>query len=124
MKNLQFDEFLVEERRADMRNRTRYSRRKVKFAAILGAILMFSVIFFSVFVSAKSSRTDASLYKYYTAVQIDRGDTLWNIAKEYCPDPNQLKSYVKELKNINHLKSDEIHAGNYLTVVYYSEEYK
>ncbi|QNM05801.1 LysM peptidoglycan-binding domain-containing protein [Qiania dongpingensis] len=107
-----------------MQNKTRYSRMKVRFAVILGVILMFSVIFFSVLVSAKSSMPDTSLYKYYTAVQIDRGDTLWDIAKEYCPDSDQLKSYVKELKNINHLKSDEIHAGNYLTVVYYSEEYK
>ena len=52
------------------------------------------------------------------------GDTLWGIAEEYCPRQLSVKSYVKELKQINRLKTDDIHAGNYLTVVYYSDEYK
>ena len=32
------------------------------------------------------------------------------------------KEYVSELKRMNNLKEDTIHKGQYLTVVYFSEE--
>ncbi len=85
---------------------------------------MVSVIFFSVLVSAKGNGAEETGYKYYTSVRIGQGDTLWTIAEQYCTDPAEIRSYIKELKSINNLERDEIHAGNYLTVVYYSDEYK
>ena len=107
-----------------MSKRARVSRLKIRFAIILGIILMASVIFFSVLVSAKEKDPKEAGYKYYTSIQINQGDTLWTIAERYCENPGEIRSYVKELKSINNLERDEIHAGNYLTVVYYSEEYK
>ncbi len=57
---------------------------------------------------------------YYGSVQIRRGDTLWNIAENYSGSTGyNTKEYVEELKRINHLDSEEIHAGEYLTVLYY-----
>ena len=107
-----------------MKRNKRYSRIKIKFAVAIGLIFAVSMIFFSVLVSAKSNEPKKPAYKYYTSVQINKGDTLWDIAKEYCDDASQMKEYVKELKSINHLSNDEIHAGNYLTIVYYSDIYK
>lgn len=107
-----------------MERKQRYSHIKIKFAVVVGVIFMFSMIFFSVLVSAKSNEPKVPMYKYYTSIQINKGDTLWNIAQKYCQDPSQIKDYVKELKNINHLVRDDIHAGNYLTIIYYSDVYK
>lgn len=55
----------------------------------------------------------------YTSVKVAYGDTLESIAREY----NNTKycsnsEYVSEIKRINGLYSDDIHAGCYLTVMY------
>ena len=107
-----------------MQKRAKTSRIKIKCLIFLGVIFLFSMIFFGAIVSAKNDKDAAPLYKYYTSIQINKGDTLWKIAGEYCHDSDQMNAYVKELKQINHLNSDEIHAGYYLTVIYYSDQYK
>ena len=98
-----------------------HKRRGILAVAVL---LLVSLFLFGMLVRADDAEEEPFLYKYYTSVQIRPGDTLWDIASEYCRDPGQIRKYMKELKRINHLGSDEIHAGRYLTVVYYSKEYK
>lgn len=95
-----------------------------KGIAVISALLLLSVFLFGTLARADEKEENPSLYKYYTSVQICPGDTLWEIASEYCEDSSQIKDYMRELKQINHLSNDEIHAGRYLTIIYYSEEYK
>jgi len=55
----------------------------------------------------------------YKSIEIEKGDTLWAIAEEYAPDMNMtVTDYIKQLKQMNHLGEDTIHAGCYLTVMY------
>lgn len=57
--------------------------------------------------------------RYYKSITIEEGDSLWAIADTYCHDLDvSVNAYVEELKQMNHLKEDTIHAGNHLTVVY------
>lgn len=87
-------------------------------------ILTCSTIFGKIFIKASYSEKDAPQgYKYYASIQIKEGDSLWSIAAEYAPSCAMDKeTYVKELKAINKLHKDIIHAGQYLTIFYYSEE--
>lgn len=56
----------------------------------------------------------------YTSIQVENGDSLWSIASRYAnKSPMDIRRYVEELKRINQLTGDTIHAGNYLMVVYY-----
>ena len=57
---------------------------------------------------------------YYRSVEIKEGDSLWNIARQ-CKKGSHMSTeeYVKELKRMNSLRSDTIHKGQFLTVVYY-----
>lgn len=55
---------------------------------------------------------------YYKSVQIRYGDSLWSLADQHCPSMDR-DVYVQQLKRINRLHSDKIHAGQYLTVAYY-----
>ena len=56
--------------------------------------------------------------KYYKSIQIEDGDTLWNIANNH-KNEESIKAYISDLKEINNLKSDAMTACQYLTVPYY-----
>lgn len=61
-----------------------------------------------------------ALHPYYTSIRIEEGDSLWSIASRYSQkSPMNIGEYISELKRMNQLTSDTIHAGHYLTVVYY-----
>ena len=75
----------------------------------------------SSFVMAESNSNTASIQrKYYKSIEIEAGDTLWDIAKEYRESHyDAIYEYINEVMDINGLDSDEIHAGQYLTIPYY-----
>ena len=57
--------------------------------------------------------------KCYKSIELQEGDTLWNIAETYMDDSyDSINDYISELKKINNLDSDEIHEGHYLMVAY------
>lgn len=64
-----------------------------------------------------------SYTRYYKSILIHKGDSLWKIAEQYCPDgAMSVGNYMEELKQINQLKEDTIHSGCYLTIVYFEPE--
>lgn len=80
------------------------------------------VVTFGSFISvAKNNPEDTSIYKYYTSIQIQSGDTLWDLANHYISSEyNSINDYINEVKILNSLETDNIHEGQYLTVPYYS----
>ncbi|MEG0215642.1 MAG: LysM peptidoglycan-binding domain-containing protein [Hungatella sp.] len=61
--------------------------------------------------------------RYYQSILIEDGDSLWSISKKYMGDDPadynmSIQEYIDQLKQINGLSEDTIHAGQYLTVVY------
>ena len=72
--------------------------------------------------SANESGTAAPLTKYYKTITIEKGDTLWSIANEYMSGQyRSTKDYVKELRSMNGLHSDQITSGEKLVVAYFAE---
>ena len=119
----------TEERRKRARIKRRKQVAKRKMVLLLAAVIIItigSVVFGSIFSSAKNStETPAKQYEYYKSVVIEHGDSLWSIAKEYSVDTDMTqKEYVNELKRLNALTSETIHAGQNLVVVYYDTELK
>lgn len=72
-------------------------------------------------ISALAGETKPNPYnKYYTCIEVKKGDSLWSIAGEYMENSGMTTAqYVKELKIMNGLKEDTIHCGNYLTIMYF-----
>lgn len=61
--------------------------------------------------------------KYYTSVRISKGDSLWTIAVTHMGEGyDDVRAYIEEVKALNQLTSDRIHAGQYLLLPYYSHE--
>ncbi len=88
--------------------------------------LVLSVAFFAagvrcVYQANASSQIEPK--KYYTSVRIKYGDTLESIASEHMsPGYKDSAKYIKEIMKINRLNDTTIHAGEYLTIPYYSYE--
>lgn len=103
-----------------IRNRERRSRelRRHISMVIVGVVLF---IFLLVYIfSVKSVASDGSekgLYKYYKSVQVNAGDTLYDISLEYSADS---QAFIDEVVFINNLNSpEEIKCGEYIIVPYY-----
>lgn len=106
-------------------NRGQAARKRMLL--LLAAMLMItigSVIFGSSFTSAQAQETKPT-YKYYKSIVIEKGDSLWSIAKEYMTsDYDSTQEYIEELVQLNSLTSETIHEGQHLVVAYYDTELK
>ncbi len=108
-----------------MRNRRTAARnQKIALYSIVAAIalaIIGSVLFGTIRTQAAPAETS---HKYYTSIQVQKGDTLWSIADTYITDEYADKNaYIEEICTINHISGSIIHSGQYLTVPYYSGEY-
>ncbi len=89
---------------------------------LLASVILGFVLFGTIRTEAAPSE---ETYKYYTSVSIQAGDTIWSIAKSYrTAECGDLDDYIEEICSLNHISGDDIHAGQYLTVPYYSTECK
>ncbi len=93
--------------------------RKQFVLFILTVIVLFiSCAFFgNILTSAHDKNEVNTKNDCYTSIAIQYGDTLWSIAETYMPeDYSSVQDYIKHLKKINNLKSDDLQAGKYLIV--------
>ena len=97
-----------------------------KSAFLAGMAFLVALVLFSIFFRGIKVRGQEQCgYKYYTSIEIQSGDTLWGIASEIAAAYDlDTRTCVRELMLMNNLKNDTIHAGNYLTVFYYGDDYK
>lgn len=103
-------------------------RRACNFYSVLiGALilLIFCMGLGTFIASAHENTEDTIVYKYYKSIQIQPGDTLWDIAEDtMTSEYESTAEYVGVLKKMNNLTSDDIQAGQYLTVAYRDTVYK
>lgn len=102
----------------------RRNRRMIKFATALVIVLGIGLATGGIFSYAGSktagSDPSAKTYKYYTSIQIQHGDTLHSIAKNHISkEYKDISSYMNEVIQMNTLKDEVIHEGQYLIIPYY-----
>lgn len=102
--------------------------QKIVFLSVISVILMGISVFISDDSVDAHTENAQSIEgeispgcKYYTCIEVSAGDSLWSIAERYMDDNyNTIHDYMNEVKEINDLKTSDIHAGQYLTVPYYN----
>ena len=64
-------------------------------------------------------------YKYYTQIEIENGDSLWEIAGRYMEHgPYETRNdYMNEVVKLNQLSNTTIIKGQHLVVPYYESAY-
>lgn len=126
-----------EREKAGRNNKSAYSRHRkaairrrqvIRCKCIIGlCTLLISIgAAASVFGNLKVNADDTKqLYKYYTDVRVERGDTLYDIAAANMSEGyDSIQDYLKEVRVINSVYTDDIYYGQTLVVPYYSEELK
>ena len=106
------------------RVRTVYLEKLIFVSAALIIALLLSIIAGKKLVSAHDDRKNEPVsFTYYKSIEVQEGDTLWDIASTYADDSISVKDYVRELKAINQLDSDSIREGSYLTIAYNDQDF-
>ena len=113
-----------------MRTLTRMNRRQLMIGAVVLAAVM--VLFIGAFAirskaGSPAEYEDTVYYKYTTMYRVCSGDTLTSIAEQYMDEIHysSVSEYVSEVRQMNQMYfSDEIKAGELISICYYSTEYK
>ena len=70
--------------------------------------------------NAAQAEENANTSKRYASVRIEPGESLWSIASSYADGHySSIQEYIEEVRFINELPSDTIHAYAYLVIPYY-----
>ncbi len=106
------------ERRFAASKRRRQVQVRMMVLALFAAVVLAFCGFRFVYAHDEPDK-DPSVCTCYKSIEIASGDTLWSIAEEYADDSYEnSQHYIAEVKKINHLESDVIHQGQFLTVPY------
>jgi len=104
--------------------RVRQLRIRVCIAVMTVCMIIISSLLIGSFHLNAKADNEVLTYKYYKSVLVNYGDTLWGIADELKIPADEKSSFVSEVMNINSIINEEdIRAGEYLVVPYYSHEY-
>lgn len=104
-------------RKSSSKKHSTFRKRKnhLKYIAFALPCIAVLLIVFSSFADAHNTKE-----KYYTSIMVESGDTLWSLANEYSSvEYRDNNAYIKEVRELNHITSDDIHAGSYLILPYY-----
>lgn len=100
-------------------------RRNVILAVAAAVLVILFALSFHTLTSFAEDAGSVTNYKYFTSIQVEKGDTLWSIAEEYADDVHydSRNDYIIEVMAMNNMSSDELKSGQYLLIPYYSSEF-
>ncbi len=115
-------------REARLRQIRESRRRKARRARILrmAGVLVIGLLL-GIILSGfnRAPKAKVPVYKYYTSVTVGRDDTLWGIAREHITkEYSSMKKYMKEICELNNMRTDSVYYGQKLMLPYYSYEQK
>ncbi len=111
-----------------IQNRQRRKRQlRVRLALLLSVltILTGSGLLGGRMILAAREKDIPVSYKYFTSIPVKEGDTLWSLASVYTEgDERSRRNFMREVIRINHMLDDQLQAGDWLIIPYYSEEFR
>ena len=106
----------------------RKRQQQIKGIISISALILSIIIVFSVsgLVTNARSTSDKQEYKYFMSYELERGDSLWSIASEYCDTHyDSVEDYMEEICIINSISAEsDLIAGTNIIIPYYSFDFK
>lgn len=110
------------------RERIRRTRQIIERVLLTVCLIALLAIGSSVILTKATTTEEAKnvYYKYYTQIEIQSGDSLWEIAGKYMENGpyESRRDYMNEVVELNQLSSTKIIKGQHLIVPYYEDTYK
>lgn len=85
-------------------------KNKIKFIRSIAIIIFFLIALFNISIAKTNTETE---YIDYT---ISKGETLWDIAKEYTPDNKDIRQTIYEIKQLNNMTNSTIYPGQTIKI--------
>ena len=95
--------------------------RRIKLTGII--VLLIITVFMTLSGFSSPAESSQEPYKYYKAVEVGSGDTLWSIASENISGDYSINSLIREIEDLNNI-GEHIRYGQIIMVPYYSDEIK
>lgn len=103
-----------------MKSRIKKNRRVVNNNIIMLTIMAFVLIFGIGHIAYANSKVKNSYEKSYVSYEIKEGDSLCSVADQFKLPGVKSQDFIAEVKTINNLKNDTIHAGCYIIIPVYT----
>ena len=95
------------------------SKRRV-IGIIIAVVFVFLMSAF--FLSNNLIEAQGTKDKQFTSIQVQKGDTLWKIAKKYMGNEySSVDDYIEEVCQTNHIYDGKITEDMYLVIPYYKQ---
>lgn len=116
------------QKRKYQRERIRRTRQIIERVLLTVCLIALLAIGSSVILTKATTTEEAKnvYYKYYTQIEIQSGDSLWEIAGKYMVNGpyESRRDYMNEIVELNQLSGTKIIKGQHLIVPYYEDTYK
>lgn len=114
-----------EARLRKIREIRRKKAKRVRLLRMAGVLIIGLLLGIILSGFSQAPKAEIPVYKYYTSVTVGRDDTLWGIAREHITEGSpSLKKYMKEICELNDMRTDSVYYGQKLMIPYYSHEKK
>lgn len=90
---------------------------QLRFTVFL--VLAAIIIFTATTTALGFNQAEALTKPVYTEIQIQNGDTLWDLAKEYGPKDQDIRKVVYAICEINQIQADELQSGQSILIPKY-----
>ena len=114
--------FEYSERRIINNRRRRNKQLKQRLLISAFVVSLFVILLFFLMSTKSMADNKEPLFKYYKSIQVQPGDTLYDLSQEYVnTEMNDVDSFIDEVRYINNLEEDScLYEGNYIVVPYYA----
>ena len=95
--------------------KTKYRiKNQIRFTLFLSTLFIFTIIISNFLIGY--NRADSMTKPVYAEIQVEYGDTLWELAREFGPCDSDTRKIVYDICRINDINADSLRPGQVILI--------